>query len=71
MCFEGDLPRVRVARAWKPKAKDFSCGLMHLHEEQKHFFIKYHEKLVRKCQWLQTKNIQGHLIQDLSYNKQR
>lgn len=31
--FERDIPRVRVARAWKPKAKDFSCGLMHLHEE--------------------------------------
>lgn len=26
------LPRVRVASAWKPRAKDFSCGLMHLHK---------------------------------------
>lgn len=33
-CFVGDLPRVRVARAWKPNAKDFSWGLMHLHVEK-------------------------------------
>lgn len=31
---QGDLPRVRVAKAWKPKARDLSCGLMHLHKQE-------------------------------------
>ena len=33
-----NLPRVRVARAWKPKAKDLSWGSMHLHDKM---LIKY------------------------------
>lgn len=34
-----DLPRVRVVRAWKPSARDLSCGLMHLHAEWLKIFV--------------------------------
>lgn len=30
----GDSPRVRVARAWKPSASDFSWGRMHLDQKK-------------------------------------